>query len=539
MSVELYGPESCYLGNPRLLRSGFKIPVTEQEFEEYVKCFNDPIYFLSKYCEIVSLDDGIVKFRPHAYQKKMIRLMHENRFSILLAARQMGKSVCIAGYLLWCAIFAKNQNIAILANKEDQAKDTLERLQMMYEGLPWFLQPGVSTWNTKRIKLGNGSKVFISSTRGSAARGKSITHIALDEFAFVDHAEKFYGSVYPTISSGKSTKMIVSSTPNGMNMFYRLWKDAVDGKSEFKPFKATWDVHPHRDEKWKATQIANMEATSPGSGARQFRQEFDCVFEGSSDTLLSAECLKNLKHGVPLSQDTKSRIYEQPIKDHTYIVTVDVSEGVEKDSSVISVFDATSTPYRHVAVWQNNTTTPIKLAPVVVQIAKRYNEAFVIIENNSIGNTTATSVWYDYDYDNCMRTVDNRQNTEVRAAGDSIIGVRMTEKVKLRGCSVMKDLVESGLLEIKDRATIEELQSFVKVGRGWKAEKGRHDDLAMTLVSFAWFTSQSYFTDMTDNDTRREILEKSAEEELLGSIWLDDGGVDGEVDMSVIADLLS
>jgi len=274
MSVEKYGIESCYLGNQALLKSGVEIEVTEEEYEEYLKCFNDPFYFLSTYCQIVSLDDGIVKFKPYAYQRKMINTMHKNRFSVILAARQMGKSVCIAGYLLWCAIFAKNQNIAILANKEEQAKDTLERLQMMYEGLPWFLQPGVSIWNTKRIKLGNGSKVFISSTRGSAARGKSITHIALDEFAFVDNAEKFYASVYPTISSGSKTKMIVSSTPNGMNMFYRLWKDAVDKKSKFVPFKATWDVHPKRNQKWKETQIANMEATDPGSGIRQFRQEF-------------------------------------------------------------------------------------------------------------------------------------------------------------------------------------------------------------------------------------------------------------------------
>lgn len=538
MSAEKYGLEYCYLGHLKLRKTGTKIEVSDNEMEEFVKCFNDPIYFLKTYCEIVSLDHGVVKFRPHAYQKKMLRLMHENRFSIILAARQMGKSVCIAGYLLWCAIFAKDQNIAILANKEAQAMDTLERLQMMYEGLPWFLQPGVSLWNSKRIKLGNGSKVFISSTRGSAARGKSITHIALDEFAFVDHAEKFYGSVYPTISSGKKTKMIVSSTPNGMNMFYRMWQDAIDGKSEFKPFKATWDVHPDRDEKWKKTQIANMESTSPGAGARQFRQEFDCVFEGSSDTLLSSECLKMLKHVVPLTQDKNSRIYEQPIKEHIYIVTVDVSEGVEKDSSVISVFDATAIPYRHVAVWQNNTTTPIKLAPVVVQIAKRYKEAFVVVENNSIGNTTATSIWYDYDYDNCLRTVDNRQNTEVRAAGDSIIGVKMTEKVKLRGCSVMKDLIESGLLEVKDRNTIEELQSFTKTGRSWKAESGKHDDLVMTLVSFAWFTSQAYFADMVNIDTRGAILEKTGEEELLGSIWLCDG-TDDEGDMEIVADLLS
>lgn len=538
MSAEKYGLDFCYLGNPNLRRSGTKIEVSEEEKEEYIRCFNDPIYFLENYCKIVSLDEGLVNFKPYDYQKEMIRTMHRNRFTIILAARQMGKSVTSAGYLLWSGIFAKNQTIAILANKQEQAMDTLERLQIMYENLPWFLQPGVKTWNKKSIRLGNGTKIFISATGGSAVRGRSLTHIYLDEFAFVDNAEKFYTSVYPVISSGKDTKVIVSSTPNGMNMFYRMWQDAVDGRSEFKPFKATWDVHPKRDEKWKATQIANLEAASPGGGARQFRQEFECVFEGSSDTLISSDCLQKLRYKQPLSQDHNSRIFEKPKKGAMYVITVDVGEGVEKDSSVISVFDVSKTPYRHVAVWQNNTTTPIKLAPVVVSMAKLYNEAFVIIENNSVGHTVANSVWYDYDYDNVLRTLNDKDNTEVRSAGDTIIGLRMTSKVKLRACSALKDLIESGILEIYDKATIEELQCFAKSGSTWKAEKGKHDDLVMSLVSFAWFTTQPYFADMVNIDTRGAILEKSREEELLGSIWFCDGTGDDE-DIERVADLLS
>lgn len=531
MSVEKYGLEYCYLGNPNLRKSGTKIEVSEFEKEEYVKCFNDPLYFLEKYCKTVSLDEGLVNFKPYKYQRKMISMMHRHRFTIFLAARQMGKSLSIAGYLLWCAIFAKNQNIAILANKQSQAQDTLERLQLMYENLPWFLQPGVSVWNKKSVKLGNGSKIFISATGGSAVRGRSLTHIALDEFAFVDNADAFYSSVYPVISSGTNTKVIISSTPNGMNLFYRMWMDAVEGKSEYKPFRATWDVHPKRGAAWKNSQLQNM---SP----RAFRQEFDCVFEGSTDTLLSAECLQALRWQEPHSRDANSRIYELPKKSASYVITVDVGEGVEKDSSVISVFDVSKTPYKHVAVWQNNTTTPIKLAPIVVKLAKLYNQAFVIIENNSVGHTVANSVWFDYDYDNVLRTVNDNETTEVRSAGDSIIGLRMTSKVKLRACSSLKDLMESGVLEVPDKETIDELQSFVKNGSTWKAEKGKHDDLAMTLVSFAWFTSQAYFADMVNIDTRGAILEKTREEELLGSIWLCDG-TDDDGDIEMVADLLS
>lgn len=505
-----------YNGNLKLKKAGVKIPWTMEELDEIERCREDVVYFAAKYCKIVSLDRGLVNFEMYDYQKEIIQIMDDNRFSIFLLARQSGKSITVAAYLLHQAIFNPNWSIAVLANKGDQAREIIGRIKLMYEELPWFIQVGVITWNEGSIKLGNRTKIFSANTKGSSVRGKSINLMYLDEFAFVEDDVKFYTSVYPTVTSGTTTKVIITSTPNGMNLFYKLWTDAKFKRNEFKCKQVFWHETPGRDESFKTQQLKNMTE-------KQWQQEYECQFHGSADTLISGRKLQSLTYTDPIYKEDGLTIYEHPVEGHSYVATADTAEGVGKDFSVLSIFDVTSMPYKHVATYRDNEILPIQFAEKVFKLSNKYNEAALVVEANSVGGITAEAVWGEWEYENMLTTRVKDSENAINTAGKSIPGIKTTTKTKAIGCAALKSLIEGDTLIVTDFETVSELSTFIKDKKSYAAEKGKNDDIAMTLVLFSWFTIQPYFADMVDLNVKGLIKKNLDEVNGFALGYLDDG----------------
>ena len=496
-----------YLGNPLLKKANTPIEFTEEQIIEFLKCKEDPVYFARNYIKIVSLDHGLVPFSMYPFQEKLIQNFHDNRFNICKMPRQTGKSTTCVSYLLHYAVFNDNVNIAILANKASTARDLLGRLQLAYENLPKWMQQGIISWNKGSLELENGSKISSNSTSSSAVRGGSYNVIFLDEFAFIPNhiADDFFASVYPTISSGQSTKVIIVSTPRGMNHFYRMWHDSERGKNEYVPTDVHWSEVPGRDEKWKEQTIAN-------TSENQFKVEFECEFLGSVDTLINPSKLRTLVYDDPLRRNKGLDIYQNPIEDHNYLITVDVARGVGSDYSAFIVFDITNFPYRAVAKYKNNEIKPMLFPSIIHQIAKAYNESWVLVEVNDIGDQVANILHFDLEYDNVLMCAMKGRAGQIVGSGfsgkKSQLGVRMTSAVKKLGCSNLRTLIEDDKLIINDYDIISELTTFTQRHNTFMAEEGCNDDLAMCLVIFSWLVAQQYFKEMTDNDVRKRIYEE-------------------------------
>jgi len=499
--------DQVYLGNPLLKKANVAVEFTEKQVLEFIKCKDDPVYFARNYIKIVSLDYGEVAFDMYAFQEKLITRFHQNRFNICRMPRQTGKSTTCVSYLLHYAVFNDNVNIAILANKASTAQDLLSRLQFAYEKLPKWMQQGIVSWNKRSLELENGSKIIAASTSASAVRGGSYNIIFLDEFAFIPNhiADQFFASVYPTISSGQSTKVLIVSTPKGMNHFYRMWHDAERGKNEYVPTDVHWSEVPGRDDKWKAQTIAN-------TSEQQFKVEFECEFLGSVDTLVSAAKLRSLVYEDPIKSNAGLDVYEEPQKDHNYIVTVDVARGVEKDYSAFTVCDTTTFPYRLVAKYRNNEIKPMLFPSIIKDLAVAYNKAYILVEVNDIGEQVGQILHMDLEYDNVLMCTMRGRAGQLVGQGfsgkKSQMGVKMSKNVKKIGCMNLKTLIEGDKLDIKDYDTISELTTFIQKSNSFEAEDGCNDDLAMCLVIFAWLIAQPYFKEMTDNDVRKRLYEE-------------------------------
>jgi len=514
-----------YLGNPNLKRANVPINFTEEQIQEYLKCKADPVYFAKNYIQIVSLDEGLVPFNLYDFQEEMVKSFHAHRFNIAKLPRQTGKSTTVVAYLMHYAIFNDNVNIGILANKAPTARELLGRLQLAYENLPTWLQQGIIAWNKGSMELENGSKILASSTSASAVRGMSFNIIFLDEFAFIPNhiAEQFFASVYPTISSGKSTKVIIISTPNGMNMFYKLWHDAELGRNEYTTTEVHWSQVPGRDEKWKEQTIAN-------TSERQFTQEFECEFLGSVDTLISAAKLRSLSYDEPLHTSGGLKIYERPQEKHEYLMTVDVSRGVNNDYSAFILYDITTVPYKIVGIYRNNEVKPMVFPNIINQISVQYNQAYVLCEVNDIGDQVASILQYDLENENVLMCAMRGRAGQVVGQGFSgtktQLGVKMSTTVKKIGCSNLKQLVETDKVLINDYDIIAELTTFIQKRQSFEADDGCHDDLAMCLVIFGWLVAQDYFKEMTENDVRTRIYEEQKnqiEQDMAPFGFIDDG----------------
>ena len=486
------------------------INFTKHQVQEIIKCSKDPEYFLEHYIKVISLDDGIVPFIPYPFQRKLVDSFHNNRFTICKLPRQSGKSVTVTAYLIHQAIFRDNINIAILANKRETSFELMAKLQTSYENLPKWMQQGVLGWNKGSIELENGSRITASSTSSSAVRGFSYNIVMLDEFAFVptNMADEFFSSVYPTISSGKSTKVIIVSTPNGLNHFYKLWTDAEKHRNSYNAIEAHWSEVPGRDSRWREETIAN-------TSEQQFQQEFECDFLGSAGSLIAASKLKALVYEDPIMTSGGLDVYEEPIKDHEYIMTVDVSRGMKLDYSAFIVVDITSYPHKLVAKYRNNTIKPMLFPDVIVRTAKKYNKAWVLCEVNDIGDQVASMVFYDMEYENLLMTSMRGRAGQVLghgfSGGKTQLGLKMAKAPKKLGCSNLKQLVESDKVMFKDFQIINELTTFVEKRDSFSAEEGCHDDLVMCLVIYAWAVAQDYFREMTDQSVREELYEEDKE----------------------------
>jgi len=503
--------DATYLGNPNLKRANVQQNWTKKQLLEYSKCMEDPLYFIQNYVKIVSLDEGLIPFKMYPFQKEMVGTFHSNRFTICKLPRQSGKSTVMVSYLLHYALFNPSVNIAILANKAATARDLLSRLQLAYEHLPHWLQQGVMSWNKGSLELENGSKILASSTSASAVRGGSYNIIFLDEFAYVPSnvAEQFFSSVYPTISSGQSTKVMIVSTPHGMNMFYKIWTDAEEKRNSYIPIEVHWSEVPGRDEKWKKETIAN-------TSEQQFNTEFECEFLGSIDTLISPSKLRVLTYKTPLQSNAGVDIYVLPKEEHTYLLTADVARGTSNDYSAFIVFDVTSVPYTIVAKFRDNEIKPLLFPQKIHQIAKVYNTAFVLIEVNDIGEQVANAMHYDMEYDNMIMASMRGRAGQILGGGFSggraQLGVRTTKAVKSIGCSNLKQLVEDNKIIIEDFDTINELSTFIVKGSSFEADDGCNDDMVACLFIFAWCTDQTYFKELTNNDIREQMYRENQDQ---------------------------
>ncbi len=506
-----------YMGNALVKGEGVSQNFTKEEVEEYMKCMSSPVYFAEKYIKVIAPSKGLVDFKPYPYQKKLFKEFNQNRFNIVLACRQSGKSITSVIYILWYAIFNPEKTIAILANKGATAREMLGRITLALENLPFFLQPGCKELNKGNITFSNNAKIIASATSGSSIRGLSIDLLFLDEFAFVERDAEFYTSTYPVISAGDETKVIITSTANGVgNMFYKLWEGSQKKINDFKSTRVDWFDVPGRDEEWKKQTVAN-------TSELQFEQEYGNNFIGTSNTLVSSNCLLSLKPSYPIKIDNSISYYEKPLENHTYIMTVDVSKGRGQDYSTFSVFDITTGLFEQVVTFRDNMISPMIFPDIIVKVAKQYNDALVIIENNDVGQVVCNDVYYEYEYENTF------VESSVKRGG---VGVTMTKRVKRIGCSNLKDLIELGKLKIPDGETISELTTFEIKGSSYQASQGNHDDLVMNCVMFAWFVSSDAFGNISSIDLKEMLFAekmKQIEDDVLPFGEIDDGHSYGTV----------
>jgi hypothetical protein len=505
--------KNSYLGNPQIKRDGVSEEWDATKLREYKKCMEDPSYFCKKYVKVIHLDKGLVPFDLYPYQEDMFDHFEENRFSIVLACRQSGKSISSVGYILWYAIFHPEKTIAILANKGATAREMLARVTLMLENLPFFLQPGCKALNKGSIELSNNSRIVAAATSGSSIRGMSVNLLFLDEFAFVENAAEFYTSTYPVVSSGTDTKVIITSTANGIgNTYHKIWEGAVQNVNEYKPFRVDWWDVPGRDERWKEETIAN-------TSQLQFDQEFGNTFFGTGDTLIEGNTLLDLRARQPINllEGGDLKVYEKPVKDHEYIMTVDVSKGRGQDYSTFTVIDVSQRPFKQVAVYRNNNISPLLYPNIIYKYANLYNESLCVVENNDAGMLVAVGLYQDLEYENMFLE---------SAIKSDAIGVTMTRKVKRIGCSSIKDILENNKLSIVDEETILEISTFVSKGVSFEASDGNHDDLMMNLVMFGYFVSTQSFGDNFDMNIKNLLFEErmaQIEEDLPPFGIIDDG----------------
>ena len=495
-----------YLGNPNLKKANTAIEFTKDQIEEFIKCKEDPVYFARNYIRIVSLDKGLVPFEPYEFQEKLISRFHKNRFNMCMMPRQTGKSTTSVSYLLHYIVFNDSVNVGILANKASTARELLSRLQLAYENLPKWMQQGIIAWNKGSMELENGSKVLAASTSASAVRGMSFNILFLDEFAFVPNhiADSFFASVYPTITSGQSTKVIMVSTPHGMNHFYRMWHDAERGQNEYVPTSVHWSEVPGRDEVWKEQTIKN-------TSEQQFRVEFECEFLGSVDTLINPAKLRSLVYEKPIQSGNGLDVYEKPIENHDYVCTVDVARGGGQDYSAFVVVDITEYPHKVVAKYRNNEIKPMLFPSIIFDAVKAYNNAWVLCEVNDIGDQIAAILNYDLEYPNLLQCSMRGRAGQIVGQGFSgkktQLGLKMSKAVKAVGCSNLKTMIEADKILFKDYEILSELTTFIHKRNSFEAEDGCNDDLAMCLVIYAWLVAQDYFKELTDQDVRKRLYE--------------------------------
>ena len=504
-------PAHHYLGNPKLKKANVRLDYTDEEVKELAECSRNIDLFCSKYCLITNIDEGLVPFEPYPYQFNIMDKVIRNRFVICKMPRQSGKTTCMVAIMLWFALFNPEFKIAILANKASMSREILSRIKLAYENLPFWLQQGVLEWNKGNIELENGAQIIASSTSSTAIRGLTMNLVYLDEFAFVPHyiQEDFFSSVYPTITSGKTSRVLITSTPNGMNMFYKMWTDAEQDRNDYETVDVHWSDVPGRDEKWREETIRN-------TSEQQFAVEFGCEFLGSINTLIDPSKLRTIVFNNPLQEHENVRIFKEPEPNHTYLISVDTSRGVGSDYSAFIVFDVSKVPYEVVCTYRSNVIAPMLYPSVIVEAGKKYNDAFILVETNDIGGQVADTIHHEFEYENLMKSEWKGRAGQVVGGGfgggQSQLGVRTTKSLKKVGTSTLKTIIESDKLVLNDFEILSELTTYVanKRGTSFEADQGCNDDYIACLVMFAWISNQDYFKELTDLDIRKHLLDANA-----------------------------
>ena len=514
-----------YLGNPRLKKANVKVEYTEEQVKELARCAKDIRYFCNTYMKIVNVDEGLMNFLTYEFQDNIIHSVQKNRFTICKMPRQSGKTTVMTALILHFALFNEAFNVAVLANKAATAREILHRIQLGFEYLPYWMQQGIVEWNKGNIELENGSKIFAGSTSSGSVRGGSFNLIYLDEIAFVPahQQQEFFASTYPTISSGNTTRVMITSTPRGMNLFYKIWTDAIEERNEYEAIEVHWSDVPGRDEEWKKQTIKN-------TSEDQFRVEFECEFLGSSNTLIHPTKLGELVFHDPIHKAESVKIFKEPEPNHVYTISVDVSRGIGNDYSAFVIVECSVVPYQVVATFRNNVISPMLFPNVILEAARKYNNAFCLVEINDIGQQVADILHHDLEYENIMTAQWRGRSGQIVNAGfgggTQQLGVRTTKQLKRVGCATLKTIIENDKLEINDFDILQELTAFAVKGNSYQAEEGYNDDLVMCLVLFAWLSNQEYFKELTDIDIRKRLHasnEKALEEDTLPFGFVDDG----------------
>jgi Terminase large subunit, T4likevirus-type, N-terminal/Terminase RNaseH-like domain len=531
-----------YNGNPLLKKARKKINWTPEQVQEWLRCARDPVYFAEKYIQIVHVDHGLIPIKLYDYQKEIIQKITDYRRVTVVTSRQAGKTTTAAAIILHYILFNDHKTVALLANKGDAAREILDRIQISYESLPDWLQQGVVEWNKGSIELENGCKVLAAATSSSAIRGKSISLLYIDEAAFVENWDEFFASVFPTISSGETTKILFTSTPNGLNHFYKTCMGAKEGTNGYQYVEVPWQMVPGRNEAWRQETLGAMDFDY-----EKFAQEFECTWLGSSGTLISGAVLKTLVAKTPISSWEGLTMYFNPEKGHSYAMSVDVSRGKGLDYSAFHVIDVTSMPYQQVCTYRSNLVTPLDYTDIIQRTGRRYNNASILVEVNDVGQQVSDSLFMDYDYENIVYTQGAGPRGKQISTGFGKNqkklerGVRTSKVVKAVGCSMLKLLIEQRQLIINDHETIYELSRFSRKGTSYEAETGAHDDLAMGLVLFAWMSDQQYFKELTNINTLEQLRDRSEEEieQNLVSFYHAQDNLDAEYEDTNIVDLSS
>lgn len=521
--------EVTFKSNPNLKQPGVVHPLTFEQTLEMARCSADPVYFIENYLKVVTLDHGEQPFKLFDYQRDYIRSIHENRFNIARWARQMGKSTTCAAYFVWRVIFMPKQFIAIMANKADTAQEILFRVKEMYETVPTWLQQGVLTWNARSILLENKSRVISSATSSSAIRGKTVNILFIDEVAHIPTKmwENFYLSSYPTITSGTTTKMILVSTPKGLNHFYDLYKGSPE--NGFIVSDASWERHPNRDAKW-------LEETKNKVTEEQFAQEYECSWLGSSYSLINPGTLSIMLHKEPVSIVENLWIFEEPVKEISetrhgkkivtqpegkYIISADVSEGLGMDSSAFSVFrviDSKNGILRQVASFKDNRTDPTSYAAILYRTGMFFNTAHILVESNDAGKLVIRHLKVDLEYPNMIRTKIEDDPSFPNKDKSREYGLRVSKRTKRIGCINLKMFVERSRFEVNCKRTIEEFKHFVRPpdvaerDGSYQADQGHNDDLVMGMVNLAFLFSTKTFERMFDTDNLINMFEQTVKD---------------------------
>lgn len=504
--------ERGYNGNTNLKRKDTQIQWSPDMVQEFVKCAKDEIYFAEKYIQIVHVDHGLIPIELYDYQKDIMLKNRDYRNVIVNTSRQAGKTTTAVVLILHYVLFNDHKTVALLANKGDAAREILDRIKIAYEALPKWMQQGVVEWNKGSVEFENGCKILAAATSSSAIRGKSVSFLYIDETAFVENWDSFFASVFPTISSGNTTKILLTSTPNGLNHFYKTFEGAKEERNGYGWVEVPWYKVPGRGEKWKKETLASMDFDT-----QKFSQEFECEFLGSSGTLIDGSKLKQLVSRTPIRDQNNIKVYKEPEPGRLYACVVDVARGKGLDYSAFQVIDITSMPYQQVCVFRDNLVTPIEYTEIIHRLTSHYNEAHVLIEVNDIGGQVSDLLYHEYELDNLIMTESAGRSGKRISEGFGGTksydrGIRTTRPVKATGCSVLKLMIEQDQLIINDFDTIKELSTFSRKGVSYEAEPGCHDDLVMCLVLFGWLSAQQYFNSITDINTLTKLRQKSEDQ---------------------------